>query len=144
MRGGVFLFFRDAAMFFGRHGCGFFETLLLGGKTRIKSESHHVPFSLYLYVAYREKGTVRFEYIGPLASENAKAVMQKFGHPDLERKLWFKYLFSRANLRMIFLKPDLNLDSEFINSSEEVISLFCGNCTSCIIFANVSFSTTIV
>ncbi|MCP4681797.1 MAG: hypothetical protein GY864_05670, partial [Desulfobacterales bacterium] len=42
----------------------------------------------YLYIACREKGTVRFEYIGPLASENAKAVIKRIeGRKDFENKL---------------------------------------------------------
>ena len=45
-------------------------------------------YKQYLYLAYREKDKVRFEYIGPLISEKAKSVIKKIEQrKDYERKL---------------------------------------------------------
>ena len=47
--------------------------LLPKGSVSIKKRN----YKEYLYLAYREKDRVRFEYIGPLISEKAKAVIKK-------------------------------------------------------------------
>jgi hypothetical protein len=43
------------------------------GSVSIKKRNHRE----YLYLAYRQKNKVRFEYIGPIVSENCKAVLKK-------------------------------------------------------------------
>ena len=58
--------------------------LLPKGSVSIKKRN----FKEYLYLAYREKDRVRFEYIGPLISEKAIAVIKKIEQrKDFERKL---------------------------------------------------------
>ncbi len=58
--------------------------LLPRGSVSIKKRN----YKEYLYLAYREKDKVRFEYIGPLISEKAIAVIKKIEQrKDFEHKI---------------------------------------------------------
>lgn len=58
--------------------------LLPKGSISIKKRN----YKEYLYLAYREKDNVKFEYIGPLSSDKAIAVIKKIElRKDYERKL---------------------------------------------------------
>ena len=73
--------------------------LLPKGSVSIKKRSHKE----YLYLAYREKDRVKFEYVGPVISEKAMTVTKK-----IEQRKVYEQKLKQVKKDLVEIKKVLN------------------------------------